>query len=42
MSFIRVENLYKIFGPKATQALEEVRGALIKTPFFKRPATCWA
>ncbi|AWR87988.1 quaternary amine ABC transporter ATP-binding protein [Meiothermus taiwanensis] len=36
MSFIRVENLYKIFGPKATQALEEVRGGIDKDTLFQK------
>ncbi len=36
MSFIRVENLYKIFGPKATQALEEVQGGIDKDTLFQK------
>lgn len=36
MSFIRVENLYKIFGPKAGQALEEVRVGADKDTLFHK------
>lgn len=36
MSFIRVENLYKIFGPKAGQALEMVQGGTDKDTLFQK------
>lgn len=36
MSFIRVENLYKIFGPKAGQVLEEVQQGTDKDTLFQK------